>query len=255
MLLAIDIGNTNSVFGIFSDGELLTHWRLTSAMTRTVDESWITVKLLCEEEGIRPDALDSVIIGSVVPNVTDVFATMGEKYLAIDPVIVDASLPLDLNILYEDPKQVGADRICNAIAGKALYDLPQVILDFGTATTFDVLNGNGDYMGGIIMPGFEISARDLFSKAARLFKVDLHFPEKVIGTNTEESMQSGILYGAVDSINGMIRRIRNSLGTDDMDVIVTGGIGKLLLPHIEDAREYNPDLTLYGLQLIYEQVG
>ncbi|MBS1271202.1 MAG: Type III pantothenate kinase [Candidatus Marinimicrobia bacterium] len=254
MLLAIDIGNTNSVFGIFKDGELLTHWRLTSAMMRTVDESWITIKLLCEEEGIQPNALDDVIIGSVVPNVSDVYATMTEKYLDITPIIVGPDLPTDLNILYDDPGQVGADRICNTIAGRELYDLPQIILDFGTATTFDVLNEGGDYMGGVIMPGFEISAKDLFKKAARLFKVDLNFPDNVIGKTTEESMQSGILYGAVDSINGIIRRIKGELEDDDLDIIVTGGVGKLMLPHIDDIRVYNPDLTLYGLRIIFEQV-
>jgi len=255
MLLAIDIGNTNSVFGIFKNGELLTHWRLTSAMTRTIDESWITVKLLCEEEGIEPDALDDVIIGSVVPNVSDVFATMTEKYLNITPIIVSQDLPIDINILYEDPRQVGADRICNAIAGKSLYNLPQIILDFGTATTFDVLNDTGDYLGGTIMPGFEISAKDLFKKAARLFKVELKFPDKVIGRTTEESMQAGILFGAVDSINGIIRRIQGEMQTSDPDIIVTGGVGKLMLPYIENARVYNPDLTLFGLQIIFNQVS
>ena len=254
MLLAIDIGNTNSVFSIFQEDDLLTHWRLTSALTRTVDESWITVKLLCQEEGIEPEALKHVIIGSVVPNVSDVFATMSEKYLGITPIIVDASLPIDLNIRYDNPSEVGADRICNAIAGKALYRLPQVILDFGTATTFDVLNAAGDYLGGSIMPGFEIASRDLFKKAARLFKVDLHFPGKVIGTSTTESMQAGILYGTVDSVNGILTRIKDELQTEDLEIIVTGGVGQIMLPHIHHAEIYNPDLTLIGLRLIFEQI-
>jgi len=255
MLLAIDIGNTNSVFGIFQGEELLTHWRLSSRLNHTVDESWITIKLLCQEEGIRPDALKDVIIGSVVPNVTDVFATMSEKYLDIEPIIVDSSLSIDLEIQYDNPKQVGADRICNAVAGKHFYGLPQVILDFGTATTFDVLDGTGAYLGGTIMPGFEIAARDLVKKAARLFKVDLHFPAHVIGQNTEESMQSGILYGTVDAINGILKRIQGELGSVKMDTIITGGHGRLMLPYVHNVTEYNPNLTLQGLRLIYEQLS
>lgn len=254
MLLAVDIGNTNSVFGIFKNGDLLTHWRLSSGFMRTVDESWITVKLLCQEEGIEPKALDSVIIGSVVPNVTDIYATMAEKYLNIEPIIVEPTLPLDLKIKYENPHQVGADRICNAIAGRHFYDLPQVILDFGTATTFDVIDKDGTYLGGAIMPGFEIAAKDLFTKAARLFKVELHFPDKIIGRTTEESMQSGIMYSTVDSINGMLVRIRNELGASDMNIIVTGGVGKIILPHIQNVTDYNPDLTLHGLHLIFDQL-
>lgn len=254
MLLAVDIGNTNSVFGIFEEGSLLTHWRLSSGLTRTVDESWITVKLLCQEAGIEPAALDNVIIGSVVPNVTDIYGTMAEKYLDIEPIIVEPTLPLDLKIKYENPHQVGADRICNAIAGRHFYDLPQVILDFGTATTFDVIDEEGTYLGGAIMPGFEIAAKDLFTKAARLFKVELHFPDKIIGRTTEESMQSGIMYSTVDSINGMLVRIRNELGASDMNIIVTGGVGKIILPHIQNVTDFNPDLTLHGLHLIFQQL-
>lgn len=254
MLLAIDIGNTNSVFGIFKGDQLITRWRLSTGLTRTVDESWITIKLLCQEGGVEPADLEHVIIGSVVPNVANVFSTMTEKYLDIDPIIVDATLPIDLNIKYENPRQVGADRICNAVAGKHLYELPQVILDFGTATTFDVLDKSGAYLGGVITPGFDIAARDLFKKAARLFKVELEFPEHVIGATTEESLQSGILYGAVDAINGILVRIRNELNASKMDIVATGGMGKLMVPHIQNVTDFNPDLTLQGLRLIFEQV-
>jgi len=254
MLLAIDIGNTNSVFGIFQDGNLLTHWRLSSGMTRTVDESWITVKLLCTEENIEPSEIQGVIIGSVVPNVTNVFSMMAEKYLHIEPVIVDETLKIDLKIKYDDPHQVGADRICNAIAGKHFYKVPQIILDFGTATTFDVVDKTGAYLGGVIMPGFEIAAKDLVQRAARLFKVKLQFPRKVIGSNTEESMQSGILWGAVDSINGILTRIKDSLDDSEVQVIATGGVAEVMVPHLQGITDYNPDLTMHGLRLIYEQV-
>lgn len=254
MLLAIDVGNTNSVFGIYDGEKLLTHWRLTSAGNRTIDESWITIKLLCQEGGVEPDALTGVIISSVVPNITDVMADMSEKYLGIDPIVVSADLPLDLEIRYVNPREVGADRICNAIAGKALYDLPQVIIDFGTATTFDVLDGTGAYIGGIIMPGFEVASRDLFHRAARLFKVEYHFPEKAIGDTTETSMQSGIMYGTVDAINGLLERIKSELETDHADVIVTGGNSKLMVPYIEGVSDTNPDLTLEGLRLIDRQL-
>lgn len=254
MLLAIDVGNTNSVFGIFQGEKLLTHWRLSSGLNRTVDESWITVKLLCMEEGIEPSEITGVIIGSVVPNVTNIFAMMSEKYLHIDPIIVDETLEIDLEIKYDDPHQVGADRICNAVAGKHFYSAPMIILDYGTATTFDVVDASGAYLGGVIMPGFETAAKDLVQQAARLFKVDLRVPDKVIGSNTEESMQSGILWGVVDSINGMLHRIALDLDAENVDTIVTGGVAKIMLPLLESVTEYNPDLTLQGLRLIYDQV-
>jgi len=254
MLLAIDIGNTNSVFGIYDNSELLTRWRLSSGLSRTIDESWITIKMLCQEGGVHPQDLDDVIIASVVPDVGNTFSTMTQKYLELEPIVVDAMLPIDLEIKYEDPRQIGADRICDAVAGKHFYTVPQVILDFGTATTFDVLDKSGAYLGGAIMPGLEISARDLFTKAAKLFKVELRFPKSIIGTTTEESMQSGIMYGAIDSINGILRRIKTELGVSELDVIVTGGMGSVMLEHIENVTDYNPNLTLEGLRLIFEQL-
>ncbi len=255
MLLAIDIGNTDSVFGIYNQDTLITRWRLSTGQTRTVDESWITIKLLCQEGGVDPGELHNVIIGSVVPNVTHVFSTMTKKYLDMTPIIVDATLPIDINIKYENPRQVGADRICNAVAGKRLYRLPQAILDFGTATTFDVLDHTGAYLGGVIMPGIEIAAKDLFEKAARLFKVELEFPERIIGRTTEQSLQSGIMYGAVDAINGILVRIRNELDASRMDIIVTGGMGELIKPYIQNITDLNGNLTLEGLRFIFEEVG
>lgn len=253
MLLAMDIGNTHSSFGIFQDEKIVAHWRITSSATRTVDESWILINQLCMNAKLTVKDITSVIICSVVPNLTFIYERMARLYLKIEPVTVSSSLDVGLTILYKDPGTVGADRICNAVAGKSKYPLPLIIVDFGTATTFDIISGAGEYLGGIIAPGVETSAIDLFRRAAKLPRVEFRFPERVIGKTTETSMQSGILYGTVEQVNGLIERIEKELGQKPC-VIATGGFSELIGPYSEKIEHIDPLLTLEGLQIIHEIV-
>ncbi len=208
MLLAIDIGNTHTVFGVFDKKKLIADWRVSSAVSRTEDEIGTQVRAFLENADIKPKDIEGVAISSVVPNLTEIFVLMARKYLGAEPVIVSADLRLGIKIHYEDPHTVGADRLCNAVAGFAKYGGPLIIIDFGTATTYDVISARGDYLGGVIAPGIETSAADLHRRAAKLPKIELKFPKEVVGRDTASSMQAGILYGAVDAMEGMIERIK-----------------------------------------------
>ena len=255
LLLVVDIGNTHTVLGIYRDSELIIHWRLSTSGRRTEDESWISVKMLCESASIPAEKISDVIISSVVPNATTIFNRMVETYLYFTPIIISSELKLGLNILYEDPKAVGADRICNAVGGFSKYGGPLIIVDFGTATTFDIINKNGDYHGGIIAPGIETSAGDLWKRAARLYRVQLKFPDKIIGQTTENSMQAGIMFGAVEMIDGLVRRIKKELGLpDETKVIATGGLASIIMERASTIQHFEPYLTLDGLRLIYTRV-
>jgi type III pantothenate kinase len=253
MLLAIDIGNTHTVFGVFDKKKLLADWRISSAISRTEDEIGTQVRAFLEGASIKSEDIEGVAISSVVPNLTEIFVLMARKCFGIEPVIVSADLDLGIKIHYEDPHTVGADRLCNAVAGFAKYGGPLIIIDFGTATTYDVVSRKGDYLGGVIAPGIETSAADLHRRAAKLPKIELKFPKEVIGRDTASSMQAGILYGAVDAMEGMIERIKRRIGKR-AKVIVTGGYSKVIMDH-SDAIDYaEPALVLLGLQLIYEKV-
>ncbi|MCS7228761.1 MAG: type III pantothenate kinase [Candidatus Kryptonium sp.] len=253
MLLAIDIGNTHTVFGIYKDGELLHDWRVSSLITRTEDETWLLVKFFCNDANVNIEEITGVGISSVVPNLTDVFVWMSQKHFKTDPVIVSSDLDLGIKILYDDPSAVGADRLCNAVAGYTKYGGPVIIVDFGTATTYDVVSENGEYLGGVIAPGIETSAAELHRRAAKLPKIELHFPKSVIGTNTVSSMQSGIMYGAVDAMEGMIKRIKNIIG-QHAKVIATGGLAKAIIEKTNVIDFYEPSLVLDGIYIIYNRV-
>jgi type III pantothenate kinase len=252
MLLAIDIGNTHTVFGVFEKRKLLADWRMSSAVPRTEDELGTLVQTLCERRGLKKNAIRGVAISSVVPNLTEIFVLMSRKYYEIEPLIVSAQLKLGIRIHYDDPSTVGADRLCNAVAGFAKYGGPLIIIDFGTATTYDVVSKNGDYLGGVIAPGIETSAADLHRRAAKLPKIELKFPPDVVGKDTVSSMQSGILYGAVDAMEGMVERIKAVIGKD-AKVLVTGGYWKLMKDQSHLVDHYEPALVLHGLQLVYER--
>jgi type III pantothenate kinase len=253
MILAIDIGNTHTVCGIFDKHKLLGDWRVTSFVSRTEDELGALVRTFCEGAGISMKKITAVGISSVVPNLTDIAISMSKKYFKMEPIVVSASLPLGLKILYEDPFAVGADRLCNAVAGHAKYKGPLVIVDFGTATTFDVVSEKGDYLGGIISAGIETSAGELHRRAAKLPKIDLHFPPKIIGTNTVQSMQAGILYGALDAMESMIRRISKELD-DYPTVIATGGYSTLMTKQSKLINKCEPTLVLDGIRIIVERM-
>jgi type III pantothenate kinase len=253
MILAIDIGNTHTVFGIFDKHKLLGDWRVTSFVSRTEDELGALVRTFCEGAGISLKKITAVGISSVVPNLTDIAISMSKKYFKMEPIVVSASLPLGLKILYEDQQAVGADRICNAVAGHAKYKGALVIVDFGTATTFDVVSEKGDYLGGVIAAGIETSAGELHRRAAKLPKIDLHFPPKIIGTNTVNSMQAGILYGALDAMESMIRRISKELD-DYPTVIATGGFSALMTKQSKLINKCEPTLVLDGIRIIVERI-
>ncbi len=253
MLLAIDVGNTHTVIGIFNGEKLSADWRMASLTHRTVDENWLTIKSFCTDAGIAPTAIDGVGISSVVPDLTDVFESLARKYFRVEPVTVTASLDLGIRILYTDPSAVGADRLCNAIAGFRKYGGPLVVIDFGTATTFDVISASGDYMGGVITLGLESTAGELHRRAAKLPKIELRFPPTVIGRETETSMQSGVMYGTIDAVEGTIRRIGAELGTKPK-VIATGGLAGVLAAHTSMIQACEPSLVLDGVRLIYERV-
>lgn len=257
MLLAIDIGNTHTVLGVFQQSTLKFDWRVTSSLQHTEDEVGAHVKLFLTDAGINLNDIQGICISSVVPDLTDVFAAMARKYFRKEPVIVSSSLNLGIQIRYSDPRAVGADRLCNAIAGFARYGGPLIVIDFGTATTYDVVGTNGDYLGGVIAPGIETSAVDLHRRAAKLPKVELHFPSTIIGTDTASSMQAGILYGAVDSMEGMVRRLQVELlkreGLEGK-LIATGGFSKFISEHSSLSIRWEPSLVLEGVRLVYDRV-
>jgi len=255
LLLTIDVGNTHTVFAVFKHKELIINWRLSTSVTRTEDESWIAVKMLCDSGKIPVENIIDVVITSVVPETTQVYARMVENYLHFSPIIISSDLDLGIQIHYNDPHAVGADRLCNAISGFEKYGGPLIIVDFGTATTFDVIAENGDYLGGVIAPGVETSAMDLWRRAAKLFEVELRFPEKILGSNTETSMQSGIMYGAVEMVNGLARRLSEELKSDkEVQVIATGGLASVILQKTKVIKQFEPNLTLDGMRIIYERL-
>jgi type III pantothenate kinase len=253
MLLAIDVGNTHTVIGVYDRERLLADWRMASLSQRTADEQWLAVRNFCAEARIGLDNIKGVGISSVVPDLTDIFEAMSRKYLRVDPLTVSGSIDLGIRILYRDPSQVGADRICNAVAGYAKYGGPLIIIDFGTATTYDVVATNGDYLGGVITLGLESTAAELHRRAAKLPKIELHFPEGILGRDTVSSMQAGVMYGAVDSVEGTVRRIRQELGTNAR-VIATGGLAGLIARNASVIEAVEPSLVLDGIRLIWERV-
>jgi type III pantothenate kinase len=253
MILAIDIGNTHTVFGIYDKHKLLGDWRVTSFVSRTEDELGALVRTFCEGAGIHLKKITAVGISSVVPNLTDIAILMSKKYFSMEPIVISASLPLGVKILYDDPHAVGVDRICNAVAAHAKFKGPLVVVDFGTATTFDVISDKGDYLGGVISAGIETSAGELHRRAAKLPKIDLHFPPKIIGTNTVNSMQAGILYGALDAMESMIRRISKELD-DYPTVIATGGFSELMTKQSKLINKCEPTLVLDGIRIIVERM-
>jgi type III pantothenate kinase len=254
MLLAIDVGNTHTVIGIFDGERLVADWRMASIGHRTEDESWLVIRSFCQNAGIDPALLTGVGISSVVPGLTDIFEGLSRKYLHANPVTVQSSLDLGIAIRYKDPTAVGADRLCNAVAGFRKYGGPLIIIDFGTATTYDVVSREGDYLGGVIAPGVESAAAELHRRAAKLPKIELHFPSTVIGRETVSSMQAGIMYGAVDAVEGIVRRIRTELGTSAR-VVATGGLSQVIARYTNTIEACEPSLVLEGVRLIHERVS
>jgi len=252
MLLTIDIGNTQIAAGVYEKEFLKMHWRLSSSRERTEDETWVLLQSLCATQGFDIRQVTGVAISSVVPDMTQVFEKMAQKYLHLDAVTVTHELDLGIRILYQSPANVGADRLCNAVGGIAKYGTPLIIVDLGTATTFDVITADAEYLGGIIAPGIETSAMLLHQRAARLPRVELKFPASAVGRSTETSIQSGLMYGSVEMIDGMIDRISRELGRA-VTSVATGGLARVIILQLRRVKEYDAFLTLDGLRLIYER--
>lgn len=255
MLLVIDVGNTNTSLGVYRDAELVAHWRLTTNRARTVDEYGVHARNLFELAALDFKAINAIAIASVVPPLNYTLKTMAETYFNLSPLFVDSDTNTGLKILYEPATDVGADRIVDAVAAIEKYGAPCIIVDFGTATTFDVINDNGEYLGGVITPGIMISADALFERAAKLPRVDIKRPQRVIGSSTTTSMQSGLYYGYTALVDGVLRKIIEELGQSRKSprVIATGGLAPLMATGSEYIEVVDDTLTLDGLRLIYER--
>ncbi|OVE80193.1 pantothenate kinase [bacterium I07] len=253
MLLVIDVGNTEAVLGVYQDRELRSHWRLSTKQHRTADEIWLVLKSWLDGISVSEADITGGVISSVVPIWTSLFNTLFKHYMGVSPLLVSSETDTGIEIIYDSPRSVGADRICNAVAGFAQYGGPLVVVDFGTATTFDVISERGEYLGGIIALGLIGASRELNRVAAKLPKVELIFPPAVIGTTTESSIQSGIMWGAVALIDGMIHRIEMERGWDNVRTIATGGLAEFIAEKAVRIDKVEPLLTLEGMRMIYQR--
>ncbi|HEU5319844.1 MAG TPA: type III pantothenate kinase [Methylomirabilota bacterium] len=252
LLLTIDAGNSNTVFGVHDGAELRAHWRLTTRREQTADEYGVLVRNLFGGSGVQPGQIEGVALASVVPPLTPVLIELSRDYLRQEPLVVEPGVKTGMPILYEPPSDVGADRIVNGVAALARYGGPVVVVDFGTATTFDVVTRKGEYAGGVICPGVGISADALFQRAARLPRVDVRNPGRVIGRSTVASIQAGLYFGYASMVEGLIARIRAELG-EPARVVATGGLAESLASDIPSIEAVDPVLTLTGLRLIWER--
>src|SRR2546425_775151 len=252
MLLTIDVGNTNSVLGVFRGEELIANWRLTTAREQTTDEYGVLTRNLFTLAGLDRDAITGVIISSVVPPVNWTLAEMSRVYFGKKALFVEAGVKTGMAVLVDNPLEVGADRIVNGVAAFHKYGGPCIVVDFGTAITFDAISAKGEYLGGVIAPGLGIASEALFARAAKLPRVEIKDPGKVIGTNTVTHMQAGLYYGAVDMVDGMLARMKRELG-EDAKVVATGGAANLLPTSAKHIKHTGGFPTPKGLRLIWEK--
>ncbi len=252
MLLAVDVGNTQTVFGVFRDGSLARYWRVATEAQRTADEIGALLDRLLELSELDFEDIHGVCLSSTVPVLVREYETFAERYAGAPMLVVGPGVKTGLPILYDNPHEVGPDRIVNAVAAKAAYGTPCIVVDFGTSTNFDAVSRNGEYLGGVLAPGIEVSMEALFRRAARLVKVDFVEPPSVIGKSTVHGLQSGVVYGFAGQVDGIVTAMRGELGSDAR-VIATGGLASLIAPHAATIERVDPDLTLEGLRLVWER--
>lgn len=255
MLLVIDVGNTNIVFGVYKEEELLYNWRITSDKDRTSDEYGLLFDQIFKFNGLKVSDVKNIIISSVVPPLMHTLPTMSRRYFNIEPIVVGPGIKTGIDIKYDNPKEVGADRIVNAIAGYEKYNGPLIIVDSGTAITFDAVGSDGSYLGGVITPGIKISSEALFLRTAKLPKVEIAKPDKVIGKNTVNSIQSGLVYGYIGMIDYIIENMIKEMNykESEVKVIATGGFSSLISTESKYIDIIDSLLTLDGLRIIYER--
>lgn len=251
MLLTFDVGNSNIVMGVFKDNQLITNWRMATDYSKSADEIGIFIHQLFAHEKLDVDDVKDIIISSVVPHVMYSLQHMTLKYFNRDAIVIGPGIKTGMNIKYDNPRQVGADRIVNAVAGFKKYGGPLIIVDFGTATTFCAISEKCEYLGGSILPGIKISADALYERAAKLTRVELVKPDHIICKNTSQSIQAGIIYGYVGSVDYIVKKMKEELGTDDVRVIATGGLSTLIASESEQIEVVDRFLTLDGLNIIY----
>ena len=250
MLIAIDIGNTNITIGLFLDSDLISTWRFSTDSRKTSDEYGLLLQQVMSSNNLNADEIDSAAICSVVPPLTPTFELLCQRYLKVQPLTVMAETKTGIKILYDSPRDVGADRIVDAAAALHIYGGPCIVVDLGTATVFDAVNEHAEYLGGAIAPGMIVSADSLYRATSQLRRVELNAPEKVIGTNTTHSIQSGLVFGYSELIKGMIVRFKKEIGTN-ATVIATGGQADIVKDQVGEFNHIDPDLTLKGLRIVH----
>jgi type III pantothenate kinase len=258
MLLTLDVGNTNTVLGLYrlAPDELITHWRISTLRTQTADEYGVLFLNLFSMRKVEATEVSAIIISSVVPPLESTLRQMCERYFNLKPMFVEPGIKTGMPILVDNPAELGADRLVNGVAAFAKYGGPCIVVDFGTATTFDVISAKGEYLGGVIAPGLAISAEALFARAARLSRVDVKKPAKVVGTNTVAHIQSGLYYGYLGLVDGILERMLNETRGPDSPapkIIATGGLARLIVDDSRFIDTIDDMLTLDGLRLIYER--
>ena len=253
MLLVVDVGNTQTHFGTWAGNDLIEHWRFATIRTSTADELGAALRNLLELRGLGFGDLTASIVSSTVPQLEPEWRAMAARYLGHEMLSVGPGLKTGMPIRYDNPREIGADRLVNSVAIWQRYGGPAICVDFGTAVNFDVVSGEGEYLGGVLMPGVEISLEALTERGAKLPKIDLAPPRATIGKSTVEAIRAGVIYGYAAAVDGIIRRLEEELGADEVDVIATGGLAQHIVPFTDTIDEVDDLLTLTGLRLLHER--